>query len=134
MRKNTQLCSEVALTRRERQIMDVIYARGEVSARDVWQSIPDAPGYSTVRTLLGVLEEKGHLARRQLGKAFLYRATRPRNQVAASALRRLLATFFEGSIERAVSGLLELEDRYLTDEELTRIGRLIKGARRQKKS
>ena len=128
------MCSEVALSRRERQIMDVIYARGEISARDVWQAIPDAPGYSTVRTLLGVLEQKGHLVRRPLGKAFLYRATRPRNQVAASALRRLLATFFEGSVVRAVSGLLELEDRYLTEEELIRIARLIKEARRQKKS
>lgn len=132
VRKATHKLSEAGLTRRERQIMDLVYARDEVSARDVWQHIPERPSYSTVRTLLGVLEGKGHLTRRQFGKALLYRATKPRSQVAASALRRLLATFFEGSVERAVSGLLELEDRYLTDEELTRIARLIKEARRQK--
>jgi len=133
MRKDTHLLSEGALTRRERQIMDVVYAGGEVTARHVWQQIAEPPSYSTVRTLLGVLEEKGYLSRRPSGKAFVYRAKRAREKVATSALRRILSTFFDGSIERAVSGLLELDDSNLTDEELARLARLIKEARKEKR-
>ncbi|HEY2342741.1 MAG TPA: BlaI/MecI/CopY family transcriptional regulator [Chthoniobacteraceae bacterium] len=132
MRKNTQL-SEEALTRREREIMDIVYAAEEASARHVWERLPSAPSYSTVRTLLGVLEEKGHLVRRQAGKALLYRPARHRAQAAAGALRRLLTTFFHGSVERAVAGLLELEDPNLTPGELDRVARLVNQARKEKK-
>ena|SRR5688572_3280733 len=133
MRKNTHNASEANLTRRERQIMDVVFARGEASAREIWEQVPDAPTYSTIRTLLAVLEEKGHLARRTEGKALVYRPKRQREKAAASALQRLLATFFQGSVEQAVAGLLELEED-LSDEELARIGRLIAEARKNKKS
>ncbi len=132
MRKTTHK-SETALTRREREIMDLVYAGEEVSARQVWEGLSDPPSYSTVRTLLGVLEEKGHLARRQEGKALMYRPTRPRRHAAASALRRLVSTFFQGSVERAVAGLLELEDPNLTPAELDRIARSINQARKEKK-
>jgi predicted transcriptional regulator len=132
MRKNTHNAPEANLTRRERQIMDVVFARGEASAREIWEQVPDAPTYSTIRTLLAVLEEKGHLARRTEGKALVYRPKRQREKAAASALQRLLATFFQGSVEQAVAGLLELEDD-LSDEELARIGRLIAEARKSKK-
>jgi len=132
MRKNTHSTPEANLTRRERQIMDVVFARGEASAREIWEQVPDAPTYSTIRTLLAVLEEKGHLARRTEGKALVYRPKRQREKAAASALQRLLATFFQGSVEQAVAGLLELEDD-LSDEELARIGRLVADARKSKK-
>jgi len=135
MRKNTHTSpADAHLTRRERQIMDVVYAGGEVSAREIWQKLPDQRTYSTVRTLLGVLESKGHLTRRLEGKAFFYRAKRPREKVAASALRRLLSTFFGGSVEQAVTGLIQLEDAKLTSEELRRIERMIAQARKEKQS
>lgn len=114
--------------------MDLIYAGGEISAREIWRQLPDAPTYSTVRTLLGVLETKGHVRRKAESKAHLYRATRPRENAAAAAVRRLVQTFFSGSVEHAVSGLLELEEADLTEEELTRISRLINAARKEKKS
>src|SRR6478736_5048719 len=133
MRINTHTTAgDAQLTRRERQIMDLIYAGEEVSARDIWQKLPDQPTYSTVRTLLAVLEEKGHLTRRLEGKAFLYRARKPREKMAASALRRLLSTFFSGSVEQAVTGLIQLEDSNLTAEELRRIERMIAQARKEK--
>jgi len=135
MRINTHTTAgDAQLTRRERQIMDLIYAGEEVSARDIWQKLPDQPTYSTVRTLLAVLEEKGHLTRRLEGKAFLYRARKPREKMAASALRRLLSTFFSGSVEQAVTGLIQLEDSNLTAEELRRIERMIAQARKEKLS
>ena len=135
MRINTHTTAgDAQLTRRERQIMDLIYAGDEVSARDIWQKLPDQPTYSTVRTLLAVLEEKGHLTRRLEGKAFLYRARKPREKMAASALRRLLSTFFSGSVEQAVTGLIQLEDSNLTAEELRRIERMIAQARKEKLS
>ena len=135
MRINTHTTAgDAQLTRRERQIMDLVYAGEEVSARDIWQKLPDQPTYSTVRTLLAVLEEKGHLTRRLEGKAFLYRARKPREKMAASALRRLLSTFFSGSVEQAVTGLIQLEDSNLTAEELRRIERMIAQARKEKLS
>ena len=114
--------------------MDVVYAGGEVSAREIWQKLPDKRTYSTVRTLLGVLEDKGHVARRLEGKAVFYRAKRPREKVAASALRRLLSTFFGGSVEQAVTGLIRLEDANLSAEELRRIERMIAQERKEKQS
>ena len=138
MRINTHVrrkshITEPAFTRRERQIMDRVYATGEISAREIWRDLPDQPTYSTVRTLLAVLEQKGHLRRRQVGKAFLYRARSESHKVAASALHRLLAIFFGGSVERAVAGLLSLDDAKLTNQELARIERLIREARKRKK-
>ena len=114
--------------------MDVVYAGGEVSAREIWTKLPDQRSYSTVRTLIGVLEGKGHLTRRLEGKAFLYRMKRPREKVAASALRRLLSTFFGGSVEQAVTGLIQLEDGKLTAQELRRIEQMISQARKERRA
>ena len=133
MRKNPHTSADAVLSRRGRQIMDIVYAGGEVSAREIWERLPGAPTYSTVRTLLAALEEKGQLVRRLVGKAFVYRPAHPRERAAASALRRLLATFFHGSVENAVSGLLQLDDASLTDAELARIARVIQQARKTKK-
>ena len=119
------------LSRRERQIMDIIYASQEASARDVLDSLPDPPSYSSVRALLRILEEKGHLKHRADGPRYVYRPTRPRGAAARSALRRVLNTFFEGSAARAVAALLDASDAELTDDELTRLARLIDDARNE---
>ena len=116
---------EDSLSRRERQIMDIIYATGEASARDVLEKLPDAPTYATVRTLLRVLLEKGHLTHRTEGRSYYYAPARTREAVGKNALKRLLETFYEGSVEQAVSGLLNLKDTELDANELKRIEALI---------
>ena len=119
------------LSRRERQIMDIVYRDGEVSARAIQDALPDPPSYSAVRGLLRILVDKGHLAHREDGVRYLYRATVPREQARTSALRRVLSTFFEGSAEKAVAALLDLSDGDLSDEELARLARRIDAAREE---
>ena len=121
-----------SLTRRERQIMDVVYAGGEVTAREIQERIADAPTDATVRTILRVLERKGHLRHRLVGKAYVYEPRRPVTSAAKSALRRLLEVFFEGSVERAISGLLDASQQPLSREEIERLEALISQAKRQK--
>src|SRR5262245_23066571 len=133
MRKNTQAIGDAEFSRRERQIMDILYSVGETTARDIWERMPQAPTYSTVRTLLSVLEEKAHVVRRMEGKAFVYRPKRQKETAAIAALRRTLTTFFQGSVEQVVANLLEMEDKSLSEEELARIGRMINEARKEKK-
>jgi predicted transcriptional regulator len=117
------------LSRRERQAMDVIYRLGRATATEVREGMPDAPGYSAVRAMLRVLEEKGHLTHAQDGPRYVYRPTVPRDRARRSALRQLVRTFFDGSAENAVAALIDGADRKLTDEELDRIARLIERAR-----
>lgn len=121
---------EPALSRRERQIMDAIYARGEASALDVQGALPDAPGKTAVRTLLRILEEKGHLTHRQEGQTYIFSPRRPRENAGKSAFRRVLDVFFGGSLEQAVA--MHLGDSAdLSDEELRRISDLIRKARKK---
>ena len=120
------------LTRRERQIMDIIYAAGEASARDILERLSDPPTYATVRTLLRVLLDKGQLEHRAKGRSYIYTPTHPRESVAKGALKRLLETFYEGSVEQAVSGLLELKETRLDAEELKRIEALIRDQKNKK--
>ena len=117
------------LSRRERQIMDAIYARGHASAIEVWQSLADRPSRTTVRTLLRILEEKGHLRHEKRSRQFIYRPVRPRRRAGQSALRRVLQTFFDGSLEKAVAAHLSNPSGKLSDEELQRLVDLIKEAR-----
>ena len=119
------------LSRRERQIMDIVYARGEASAADVHNALPDAPSYSAVRALLAILVEKGHLKHRTEQGRYIYVPTRRRAQVGRSALRRVLDTFFEGSLEKAVAALLAGSDASLSQEELQRLGQLIEQSRKE---
>ncbi len=119
------------LTRRERQIMDILYASGEATAREIEAGIPDAPTGATVRTLLRVLLKKGHVRHRLEGRTYVYEPKAAPDKAARSAARRLLDVFFQGSLERAVSGLLDA--RHSTSEaELARLERLIRKARKQK--
>jgi predicted transcriptional regulator len=122
---------EEHLSRRERQIMDVVYARGAASAADVCAELPDPPGKTAVRTLLRILEEKGHLKHRQEGPRYVYLPTRARGPAGRSALRRVLHTFFEGSLEKAVAAHLGDPAADLSPEELTRLAELVHQARKK---
>lgn len=113
------------LSRREREILDILYKRGKASAAEVHAALPAPPSYSAVRTLLGVLLEKGHVRHEADGKRFLYCPTRPRQEAARSALRQVLDTFFGGSLAGAAQTFLTDEDTHLSDEELSQLSQLI---------
>ncbi len=111
--------------------MDIVYARGEASAAAVHAELPDPPSYSAVRALLAILVEKGHLKHRSEQGRYIYAPTRRRAQVGRSALRRVLDTFFEGSLEKAFAALLRGADANLSADELARLGQLIDQARKE---
>ncbi len=113
------------LSRRERQIMDIIYRLGEATAAEVMENLPDPPSYSAVRALMRILEEKTHLRHRQEGPRYVYTPTVPLDAAKQSALKHVLSTFFEGSVSQAVAALLDLGRGDLTDAELERLARLI---------
>jgi predicted transcriptional regulator len=119
------------LSRRERQIMDIIYQRRRASAADVLEELPDPPSYSAVRALLRILEEKGHLAHEQDGPRYVYRATVPRDEARQTAMDRLVRTFFDGSAERAVAAFLDMNASELSEQDLARLADLIDQARRE---
>jgi BlaI family penicillinase repressor len=119
------------LSRRERQIVDILYRRGRATAAEVLEDLPGSPSYSTVRTQLRVLEEKGHVRHDDDGQRYVYSPAVPRGTVRRSALKHLVETFYEGSVEQAVAALLGGEGSRLTDEQLDRIEGLIKKARKE---
>jgi predicted transcriptional regulator len=119
-----------ALTRRERQIMDVLYRRGRATAAEIRADLPGEPSDSTVRTQLRVLERKGHVRHEEEGLRFVYLPAVPRHSVRRSALRHLVDTFFDGSTEKVVNALVG-EGARVSDEELERIARLIAKARKE---
>jgi predicted transcriptional regulator len=114
------------LTRRERQIMDILYRRGRATAGEVMEELSGDPNYSTVRTQLRVLEDKGHVRHEEIGLRYVYSPAVSRVYARKSALRHLVDTFFEGSAESAVAALLGGEGSKLSDEQLDRIGELVK--------
>ncbi|MFM2244913.1 MAG: hypothetical protein RL071_987 [Pseudomonadota bacterium] len=115
------------LSRRERQIMDIAYQIGEVAVADVHERLPDPPSYSAVRALMGTLVEKGHLGHRQVGRRYVYAPQVPADDASASALKRLVQTFFGGSPARAALALVE--DPGLAPDELAAIEAAIARAR-----
>ena len=119
----------IRLSRRERQIMDVIFSRGQATAADIWRALPDPPSYSTVRTQLRVLEEKGFVIHHQQGPRYLYSPTIPPEKAKASALKHLLQTFFDNSAAGMVSALLELPSSEVSERDLDRLSDLIEKAR-----
>jgi BlaI family penicillinase repressor len=119
-----------ALSRRERQIMDILFRRGRATAADVMAELPSDPSYSTVRTQLRVLEQKGHVRHEQEGLRFIYTPVVARQTARKSALRHVIETFFDGSPEKAVAALLGGEATKLSDDELDRIASLISKARK----
>jgi predicted transcriptional regulator len=122
------------LSRRERQMMDILYARGRATAAEIHQALPDAPTYSAVRAKLRVLEEKGHVRHEEEALRYVYAPTMPRDTARRSALRHVVSTFFEGSVEQAVAALLDLSAARLDDRELDRITHLIEEAKKESKS
>lgn len=119
------------LSRRERQIMDIVYRRGRVTALEVVAEMPDPPSKTAVRTLLRILEEKGQLRHTQEGLTYVYYPCQPRGRAGRSALQRVLQTFFDGSLEKALAAHLGDEDIELTPEELDRLAQLIRQARQK---
>jgi predicted transcriptional regulator len=119
-----------ALTRRERQILDILYRRGRATANGVMRELPGRPSDSTVRTQLRVLEQKGHVRHEEVGLRFVYMPAVPRHAARKSALRHLVNTFFDGSAEKVVAALLGGEGARLSDEALERVAGMI--ARAQK--
>ncbi|MEQ1566114.1 MAG: BlaI/MecI/CopY family transcriptional regulator [Myxococcota bacterium] len=117
------------LSRRERQIMDVVYRLGRASVSEVHQSLPDAPSYSAVRALMAVLTEKGHLVHEPEGRRYLYRPTVPADDARTSALQRVVSTFFDGSPLRAALALVS--GAKLGDEELEALEAAIARAREE---
>jgi BlaI family transcriptional regulator, penicillinase repressor len=118
--------SHHTLTRRERQIMDILYRRGRATAGEVMEELSGDPNYSTVRTQLRVLEEKGHVRHEEIGLRYVYAPAIPRTSARKSALRHLVDTFFDGSAESAIAAMLGGEGAKLSDEELDRIADLVK--------
>jgi BlaI family penicillinase repressor len=119
------------LSRRERQIMDLLFQRGRATAAEVQRGLPDPPSYSAVRAMLRILEEKGHVRHEQEGPRYVYVARVDRDKARHSALRHLVQTFFDGSAEQAVAALIDDGAGRLADEELARMGRMIAKARKE---
>ncbi len=124
----------VDLSRRERQIMNILYQQGRATAAEVRELLPNKPGYSAVRAMLRILEEKGHIRHEEKALRYVFMPTVPREKAKRSALRHLLDTFFEGSTEKAVAALLDGSSTRLTKEELDRLARLIGEAREKEKT
>ena len=121
--------NELHLSRRERQIMDVLHTREAATAAEIRAAMPDAPGYSAVRALLRILEEKGHVKHKQDGPRYVYLPCVSREHASRSALKRLVATFFQGSVTQAIAALLETADTKLSDAELDKLRQMIKQAK-----
>ena len=121
----------LSVSRRERQILEIVYARGEATAAQVVKDMPDAPSKTAVRTLMRILEEKGHLSHRQEGLGYIYQPCRARTPAGQSALRQLLRTFFGGSIQEALAAHLADEAAHLKPEELEKMASLIRKARKE---
>jgi len=119
----------LALSKRESQIMDIVYARESVTASEVMAGMGDRPSRAAVRTFLRILEEKGHLTHRKEGRHFVFKATRARKQVGQSSLRRVLNVFFGGSMEQAVAAYLAEQKGEYKPKELERMAALIRKAR-----
>ena len=122
---------DLQLSRRERQIMDVVYSLGEATASDVVANMPDPPHRTTIRTMLRILEEKGHLTHKKKSREFVYQPTQARARAGRSALRRVVHTFFEGSLEKAVAVHLSDPKSELSEDELKRLADLIRQARKK---
>ena len=121
----------VALSRRERQIMDVLYQRGRASAAEIHQSLPDPPSYSAVRAKLRVLEDKGHVKHQEEALRYVYIPTLAPDRARRSALRHMVDTFFNGSVEQVVAALIDRSAVNISNEELERMSAMIHKARQE---
>ncbi len=121
------------LSRRERQIMDILFARGRATGQEVQAGLADQPNYSSVRTILRVLERKGYVRHSEEGLRYVYEPTVPREAARRSALQRIIRTFFDGSAKEAVAALLDPSAFHLSEEELNDLARTIAHAKKEGK-
>jgi predicted transcriptional regulator len=121
------------LSRRERQIMDIIYQQAEATVAEVRKLLPDPPSYSSVRALLSVLEKKGYLKHKEQGRRYIYYPTVALDRVKRSALKHLMETFFDDSAERVMAALLNIRGVKLSEKELEKMARLIEEAKKEGK-
>jgi|SRR5690349_4928285 len=128
-----KLTSHGALSKRERQIMDIIYRLGRATAGEVMAALSSDKTYSTIRSQLRTLEEKGHVRHEEVGLRYVYLPTVPRHAVRQSALKHLIDTFFGGSVEKVVSALVGSDASNLSDAELDRIAQLIEKAKKERR-
>ena len=134
MMKNDTSTSLTALTRRERHIMDILFRLGRATADEVMLELSGKPSYSTVRTQLRVLEQKGYVRHEERGRQFVYTPSVPLRTARKSALRHLVDTFFDGSVEKVVAALLGGEAARVSDKDLERILELVSKARGSEKA
>jgi predicted transcriptional regulator len=127
----TKTSTHTTLSRRERQIMDVLYRRGRATAAEVMSELPGEPNYSTVRTQLRVLEDKGHVRHDEEGLRYVYAPAVPRHAARKSALKHLVDTFFDGSAEQVVAAVLGGEASRLSEEDLERIAAMVEEAKKE---
>ena len=121
------------LSKRERQIMDLIFAQGKATAAEICKLLPDSPSNSTVRTLLRILEEKGHLRHEMEGKSYVYLPTIEPEKAKQSALRDVMKTFFSGSVEKTVATLIDMSGESLSDKKLDALSDMIEAAKKRGK-
>jgi BlaI family penicillinase repressor len=119
------------VSRRERQILDVLYRTGRATVGEIQQSIPNPPGYSAVRTLLRILEEKRHVRHEQEGTRYVYLPRIERDRAKRSAMRHLMDTFFEGSATQAIAALIDEDSKTLSSEDWQRLADMIERARKE---
>lgn len=125
------MSAEAHLSRRERQIMDVLHQRGRATSAEVQAALPNPPGYSAVRALLRILEAKGHVKHLRDGARYVYQPRVSPETARRSALQRVVSTFFEGSVTQAMAALLETPDTRLSPAELQKLEQMIEQARKE---
>ena len=119
------------LSRRERQVMAILYKRKNASVKDILKDIPNPPSYSAVRSVVNILEDKGFIKHKKHGKKYVYSPTISRNKATSSAVKQLLATYFDNSLEKAVTTMLEMHNNDLTGEDFKRLSLIIEKARKE---
>jgi predicted transcriptional regulator len=130
-RRTTDKKESDGFSRREREIMDALYKLGKASAADIRDEIADPPSYTAIRTLLTILEKKGHVRHASDGTRYIYEPAVARDQMSKRAMDSLLKTFFDNSVERAVAALLTRKDADVSKDELDRLSKLIEKAKRE---
>ena len=121
------------LSRRERQVMNIIYARGHATAAEIHEALPDPPTFSATRAVIRTLEEKGHITHQEQGLRYIYRPVVPPEKARRSAVSQLVTTFFQGSPTRLMAALLDGSTAKMSDEELDALERIIRDAKEKKK-
>ena len=122
------------LSRRERQIMNIVYRRGRASVADVLNNLTDPPSYSAVRAMMGILEDRGHLRHEKEGARYIYTPVHPRQNVGETALKQVFQTFFDNSVEKTVAALLNVSDTALSTDESKRLAQLIEEAKEREEN